>query len=29
LKTALEADRPALIDVVNDEACKPEWEHAY
>ncbi len=29
LKTALEADRPALIDVVTDETCKPEWEPAY
>jgi acetolactate synthase-1/2/3 large subunit len=29
LKTALEADRPAVIDVVTDETCKPEWEPAY
>jgi len=29
LKTALDADRPAVVDVVTDETCKPEWESAY
>jgi len=29
LRTALEGDKPAVIDVVTDETCKPEWEPAY
>ena len=29
LKAALEADLPAVVDVVTDENCRPEWEPAY
>ena len=29
LQTALEADKPVLIDVVTDEKCKPDFEPSY
>jgi len=29
LKAASESDLPAVVDVVTDETCKPEWEPAY
>ncbi len=29
LQTALEADRPVLVDVVTDEKCKPDFEPSY
>ncbi len=29
LQSALEADKPVLLDVVTDENCKPDFEPSY